>query len=282
MKRIIIIPLTILLFTNLLNAQYKIERILYDAENLDKTQLRCQYKQIFITDSTKGTKKEDVMLLEVGKSLSKYGPLNNSFFYNPELTEKTKLWMDSISKIQGPPALTQFLDYAALFKNYPEGKITAIERLIKPYIYEEQLLTPIWTLSNDTLTVNGYFCKKAKTHFYGRDYEAWYAPEIPVSDGPWKFGGLPGLIFKVEDNNHYFSFECVSVEKEDNSKAIYIDMQKDKIIKTTKKDYSRFIKSYHDNPVSVWGPIVVRDRPGGNVIPNPTNLPYIPLELAQY
>ena len=28
-------------------------------------------------------------------------------------------------------------------------------------------------------------------------YTAWYAPEIPISNGPETFGGLPGLILEL-------------------------------------------------------------------------------------
>lgn len=30
--------------------------------------------------------------------------------------------------------------------------------------------------------------------------------------GPWKFGGLPGLIMKVSDNDGIYTFEAVAVE----------------------------------------------------------------------
>jgi GLPGLI family protein len=36
--------------------------------------------------------------------------------------------------------------------------------------------------------------------------------EVPLSYGPWKFGGLPGLILKVYDVEHLYTFESVRVE----------------------------------------------------------------------
>ena len=55
---------------------------------------------------------------------------------------------------------------------------------------------PEWTLLPDTMTILSYPCRKATCHFKGRHYEAWYTPEIPKSEGPWKLCGLPGLIPK--------------------------------------------------------------------------------------
>ena len=57
-----------------------------------------------------------------------------------------------------------------------------------------------WDLIDEKRTISGIECRKAVTTFRGRDYEVWYAPSIPVSAGPWKFVGLPGLIFNVSDS----------------------------------------------------------------------------------
>ena len=56
-----------------------------------------------------------------------------------------------------------------------------------------------WKIEDETKKIGGYNCKKATTRFRGWNYVAWFAPEIPVSYGPWKFHGLPGLILEVYD-----------------------------------------------------------------------------------
>jgi GLPGLI family protein len=56
-----------------------------------------------------------------------------------------------------------------------------------------------------------YTCYKAIGKFRGRNYIAWFAPDIPVEIGPWKFRGLPGLILKVSDTNNFFSFEATQI-----------------------------------------------------------------------
>jgi GLPGLI family protein len=64
-----------------------------------------------------------------------------------------------------------------------------------------------WVLINETKKIGAFNCLKATCHFRGRDYIAWYTLEIPVSYGPWKFQGLPGLILEVYTPNQeiYFS-----------------------------------------------------------------------------
>ncbi|MDR2651853.1 MAG: hypothetical protein LBC68_06010 [Prevotellaceae bacterium] len=42
-----------------------------------------------------------------------------------------------------------------------------------------------------------------------RFYRMVYS-DIPIDNGPWKFGGLPGM--KVYDNDKKFVFECIGIQ----------------------------------------------------------------------
>lgn len=70
-----------------------------------------------------------------------------------------------------------------------------------------------WTLSNETATILGHRCQRATCHWRGRDFIAWFASDIPIRRGPWLFGGLPGLILKVYDKDHHYTFEAVKIER---------------------------------------------------------------------
>lgn len=70
-----------------------------------------------------------------------------------------------------------------------------------------------WELLDDE--VNSYIypeakLKKAKTNFGGRTWYACYNPEIPLPYGPYFFGGLPGLIFSLWDEDKDFMVELSS------------------------------------------------------------------------
>ena len=80
------------------------------------------------------------------------------------------------------------------------------------YRYTESWPSMQWTLGTDEQTICGYQCQKATCHWRGRDYEAWFTSAIPMKSGPWKFGGLPGLIMKIYDTKHLYTWEAVSVE----------------------------------------------------------------------
>ena len=80
------------------------------------------------------------------------------------------------------------------------------------YRYTEPWPSMQWTLGTEKQTICGYQCQKATCHWRGRDYEAWFTSAIPLKSGPWKFGGLPGLIMKIYDTKHLYTWETVSVE----------------------------------------------------------------------
>lgn len=101
-----------------------------------------------------------------------------------------------------------------VFKNYPAGKITYTDRLLLTgtFKYEENLDILDWEIHDDTLTIEGYLCQKAVCHYGGRAWEAWFTDELPFSDGPYKFHGLPGLILKAADMKNHYSFDFISIE----------------------------------------------------------------------
>lgn len=106
-----------------------------------------------------------------------------------------------------------------VFKNYQGQKHTVTDSTFDDYIYKENEASPQWELQNDTLIVCGYLCNKATAVYGGKKWTVWYAMEIPISDGPWKFSGLPGLILKATDDSQTHIFEAVLVRN--SNRPIY-------------------------------------------------------------
>ena len=107
--------------------------------------------------------------------------------------------------------------YGALviYNNYPEGKSTIHDAVFMDYyIFEDDNLPQQWTIISDSVkTILGYTCQKATCSYRGRNYEAWYNPDLPVNAGPWKFSGLPGLIMSVQDTKGHYTFEIKGLMK---------------------------------------------------------------------
>ena len=76
------------------------------------------------------------------------------------------------------------------------------------YSYEED--RPLnWKIESETRKIGDYKVQKAETDFGGRKWTAWFTTDLPYQDGPYKFGGLPGLIVKVEDDKGDYSFDLM-------------------------------------------------------------------------
>ena len=84
--------------------------------------------------------------------------------------------------------------------------------LKKPFSIVETLPVIKWTLLKGEKKFNNMTCKKAKTTFRGRTYNVWYTEKIPVSAGPWKLHGLPGLILLAEDAEGIYKWEVKNIK----------------------------------------------------------------------
>lgn len=109
--------------------------------------------------------------------------------------------------IDGSNFSPAFFDYQ-IYKNYPEGKITYTDFFpVDYYKYEEPLNAFNWEITDEKKMMGIYSIQKAITNYAGRTWEAWFTPEIPVNEGPYKFNGLPGLILRIQDTKGHFVFE---------------------------------------------------------------------------
>ena len=79
------------------------------------------------------------------------------------------------------------------------------------YQYEERTSFN-WKLKPETKIIKGYKCKKATVSYGGRDWVAWYAIDLPINAGPYKFKGLPGLIIKITDTTNSYDLEVNSIK----------------------------------------------------------------------
>jgi GLPGLI family protein len=79
--------------------------------------------------------------------------------------------------------------------------------LINSYRYKE-LIEFNWQIKKGSYRkIKNFDCQLATLSYGGREWNAWFTLEIPISDGPFKFSGLPGLIVKIYDDTKHYDFE---------------------------------------------------------------------------
>nr|WP_294945653.1 GLPGLI family protein [uncultured Mucilaginibacter sp.] len=102
---------------------------------------------------------------------------------------------------------------AEIYQFPAQNKMMRKELLITPYLIDEPLPKIDWKISADTATFGTLACQKATAHFKGRDYTAWFCPDLPFRAGPWKLNGLPGLIVEAYDTNKEVEFKFDGLEQ---------------------------------------------------------------------
>lgn len=118
-----------------------------------------------------------------------------------------------------------------------------------------------WSLADEHRTIRGYNCQKATCNWRGRDYEAWFTMDIPIQHGPWKFGGLPGLIVKISDAKKEYNFELVKLEQIDRP---IMQFNFSRFKKVSRKKMLKLQKRINENWIKVLSPEAgskCQDRP---------------------
>lgn len=114
------------------------------------------------------------------------------------------------------------------------------------YQYEED--RPIsWKILSETMKIGDYKVQKAETDFGGRKWTAWFTTDLPYQDGPYKFGGLPGLIVKVEDTQGEYSFDLMKNYKISDFPSMN---QFGNTIKVKRTDFVKQQEKFKSDPVS--------------------------------
>ncbi len=110
-----------------------------------------------------------------------------------------------------------------------------------------------WTISPETKKIADYHLQKAETDFGGRHWIAWFASEIPINEGPYKFRGLPGLIFEIVDTGHNYSYRLINskkLEKDFDTTEFLETHYGNKPIKITNEKLNEVKLNYYSDPYS--------------------------------
>jgi GLPGLI family protein len=191
---------------------------------------------------------QEDMLLLVGKRFSKFVSYNHfvgdSMFRNVQTHEEfQRLVADPINPLPRVKILYQ------VFKNHTENKISTYDYIFgNAFRYDEDINLFNWRLGSDSDVINGFNLQNAKCSFGGRNWEAWFSTEIPIIDGPYKFTGLPGLIFKAADEENHYVFEFISIQHP--AYDMVIDLKDKTYIQSDKKDFIKARQNFRRDIIS--------------------------------
>lgn len=93
----------------------------------------------------------------------------------------------------------------------------------------------VWELiPEETKKINNFICNKATLNYRSTKLVAYYTNEIPISFGPWKFKGLPGLILEIYnvsgDMFHHWIADKIVYPFENDIKTNFIISKKKDVV----------------------------------------------------
>lgn len=141
--------------------------------------------------------------------------------------------------------------------------------------WEEPIPQIEWITTDSTMNIAGYECFMATADYHGRKWTAWFSPEIPVSDGPWKLCGLPGIILRAECAGGQYRFIADGIKQRNNPEyCVYGEKNWESI---RREEFWRLRRSSLENPSRNTGS-------GGNriVYKNITYENEFPKEIVDY
>lgn len=240
---------------------------------VDTCNLFVTYQYSYVTDIAKMKRYGERMILEIGEDVNRFYSMNSELrdsityndlynYYNKK--SKNKGHADGIKNTDFLH-LNETTTYYDIY-TYPEIN----ERVVSArfgeveYQYNEDLEKLNWKILPDIDTIVGYVCHKAETKFRGRKWYAWFTMEIPYNFGPWKLGGLPGMILKAEDSEGLFNWIAIGLQQPENrsiynysqkAKATYdswMVMPKYRVVKCKRKDIARLRQRQWVFPASMF------------------------------
>lgn len=153
---------------------------------------RFIYNVEFKRDSTASEYLEANMALDINPE--------NVKFYNYQIVQ-----IDSLNKVRGQMTMMWDDDIPVIVRKKNSNKNLQYLFLDDLFVTETEDVIP-WKLSKETKTSGNFTLQKATANWGGRNWIAWFTKEINLNEGPYKFRGLPGMIFEIEDDKGQYKF----------------------------------------------------------------------------
>jgi hypothetical protein len=231
------------------------------AQQSDIAQIVVHYKFSHLRDTNnRANPYTNDMALKAGKSAS---------VYKSSITKGFKA---------GGPEYYQFPHEKKLVRKEP---IFTVD-----FLLNEALPVIKWQITHDTASFGGLHCQKATTHFRGRDYTAWFCPDLPLPVGPWKLNGLPGIIIEACDAKKEVCFIFDGIEKVGTSADPAVIKVPANATATTEKEFTRLQETFRKDPEAFMRMVAGAGDGSGrqlhiDIKPGPPPVMNNPIELTE-
>ena len=128
------------------------------------------------------------------------------------------------------------------YKNLSEK--TSVEQrdlMGKTFLIEDSVANIPWKITGEKKMLNEYLCMEASTMEDDTvQVIAWFTPQIPVSTGPGKYGGLPGMILEMDIDEGQRIYQVTEINLREIDESLLEKPTKGK--KVTREEFNEIRK----------------------------------------
>ena len=221
------------------------------------------YHETFVRGSDGIVKRDIPFVLLASKDKAKFYSPKTEYMDSLESTPRGRaiskqLRNDAIkryseTKDESAMKAVVYQTFLYIFRSATDNQMTVYDKAgsLEYGVYTEPLGEIQWEISDSAKTVLGYDCVMATANYHGRHWTAWFAPDIPLQEGPWKLCGLPGLILEASESTGQHSFEATGLEVSNQEIVpIYPYQQYDKM---SRIEMLRQLRNYRDHQNAING-----------------------------
>ena len=133
-------------------------------------------------------------------------------------------------------------------KNFSQQTVDVALLFTPAHEYMQQPLLQDWQIHSVFDTINKIPCQQATLRYSGRNYIAWFSTDIPISDGPYVFAGLPGLIVKISDLNEWFTFTLRRIDVSGDARSWRSEYMPSENFKITREQFIQKSRRQKNDP----------------------------------
>ncbi|WP_276875737.1 GLPGLI family protein [Chryseobacterium joostei] len=222
---------------------------LYGQKNVDIDVVKSQYVYLLTNQRDSldvENKSEEYFILQRGKEKSQFMSLNSYKRDSVAVGLVNNSVRTSTLDLTNIPK-TNFT--YRIIKDPVKNKIDYYDKIIRMDFSYEENPGFNWKITSEKKNIGTLKCQAAILKYAGRNYKAWFTNDIPVSDGPYKFYGLPGLIVEMEDDKKHYKFELLSYKNFADEKPLWISEKRMNGKKVPKADFYKGLKNSQENLV---------------------------------
>lgn len=226
------------------NAQVPFAQLLERGTAIDTAKYEVAYRLMYKNHPDEKDAMEDIRIVQIGRNATKdYSDI--LLHFDSLRTESARKGIGTYSNASGNPWPMEITNFIRDKKSDIKYRLPIHAGTLHYSDSKPSLLWNYKTEQSDVIL--GFECQKATVTFAGRTYTAWFTPEIPLPYGPYKFGGLPGLILRIQDADKQFSWECIGFER---SSSPIMQYEYDNEKKCSPDEANKTIARYYKSPYS--------------------------------